>query len=307
MPIVAVAGAVFAGSGIAAAGGLAAFAASSGMMAAISAVGAIAAGVGAVTGNKALMKVGGIAALAGGIGAFAQGKGWIGGGPESGSSLANAGANATPEISKTSQMINQATPDVTTGLITDASAGIPGDVANAAEFGGGQGLSMGVDAGSAPSAIAQSGAPAAIDATATPGLISKSPSDLAGKYAGSSTSPSAPNYTNQMDIASTLKNTSTSGSIFDTIKGVGKFMDDNKTMASMGLKFVEGAFGDKSVEKAKADYYASDAEQRRQQMANANAVPDMSGMRINPNVNIFNPHAPTYMAPRVGLINSTGR
>ncbi len=102
-------------------------------------------------------------------------------------------------------------------------------------------------------------------------------------------------------------------SIFDAIGGVGKFMKDNKELTSLGMNFVGGMFDNKKQAEAEAargasELYSARAAEMRQQMANASAVPDLTGLKVNPNAQVFNATPPPiYQAPRVGLINATGR
>lgn len=314
MPVVAVGAAIFAGSGIAAAGGIAAFAAASGTFATIAAVGAIAAGIGVVTGNKALTKIGAVAGLVGGIGAFAQGQGWLAGdlakGADAGG-LAGAeaagsdyGAGSAAEASA----INSALAAPAPGVV-DPSAGLVGSVdPSAANYT--NAMDMASDAAAGSSAAGVAGEAGGLMNSAGPtgsGLNSVNGSDLMSDlYKG----PGAGGF----------GATSTSNSIFGTLGKVGDFMEKNKKLTSMGLDFVGGMFDDKKA--AEGDYIQSgtdfniartananaQTEIMRQQMANANAVPDLTGLKVNPAVKVFNTGAPpVYMAPRAGLINSTGR
>lgn len=302
MPLIAVGAAIFAGSSIAAAGGLAAFAASSGVFAAIGAVGAIAAGIGAITGNKTLMKVGAIAGLVGGVGAFATSQGWLSAGSAGIDKAGLAGDYvnqmdiASDAASATQSAIAQAAPG-----IVDPSANLVGAATTAAE---------GATAVTGAPSLAGDAASAGIAAETGKGLMNSQLSPLVGTDVGSLGKVASVN-------ASVVRDTATSKSIFDSMKGVGEFMNKNKDLTSMGMKFVQGMFDDKAekAQEAQNAYMGArtsgellNQEQLRQQMANMNAVPDLTGLRINPAVRIFNPGAPpVYSAPRAGLINSTGR
>lgn len=292
MPVVAIVGAMFAGAGIAAAGGIAAFAAASGTFAAISAVGAIAAGIGVVTGNKALMKIGGIASLAGGIGAFAQGRGWLSADLAKGADGVGIAANAAggaEAASNTSQMIAEAAPgvaDPSSALYTNQM-----DIASDAAA-----------AGNAGSSAIETASAAAGKGPSSAGLMNSEPlSSLKAQDVGS-----------LGKVASINVGPSTTSSIFDTLKGVGDFMEKNKEMSSMGLKFVGGLFDEKAG--AEEDYINARTQNANmqtdllaKQAANANSVPDLTGLRVRPGQVYNTAPPPIYRAPRAGLINSTGR
>lgn len=307
MPLAAVIPAVFAGAQIATVG-----IAAMSTMAVIGAVGAIAAGVGAVTGNKDLMKIGAVAGLVGGVGAFAQGQGWLAGdlakGADAGG-LAGAeaagsdyGAGSAAEATAIDSALAAQAPgvaDPTSGLVGSADPSAAG-YTNA--------MDMASDA-------AGSSATSVADAAGTAG-------DAGGGLMNTPLSPLAAQDVGSLGgVASvTAGAPATSGSIFDTIGKVGDFMNKNKELASLGLNFVGGMFDDKKkAEAAQANaavglYEAKTGSELlqqdilRQQTANANAVPDMTGLKLNPAVKVFNTEAsPTYRAPRAGLINSTGR
>jgi hypothetical protein len=291
MPVVAVVPAIFAGVQIATVG-----IAAMSTMAVISAVGAIAAGIGAVTGNKALMQIGGIASLAGGIGQFAQGQGWLSGDLAAGAdaTMANAGANATPEISNTSQMIAEAAP----GVVDPSAANYTNQ------------MDLASDAATAGAGGSAAEAMAGVSANAGGGLInSEALSPIAMQDVGS--------FGNVASV--TAGPTSTSSSIFGTLKDVGSFMKDNKELASLGMNFLGGMFDDKKkaetgqinaatgLYQARTDSERLQQEQMRQQAANANAVPDITGLRVRQGQVYNTGPAPVYQAPKAGLINSTGR
>lgn len=299
MPVVAVGAALYAGATIATVG-----VAAMSTMAVVSAVGAIAAGVGVVTGNKALTQIGAVAGIVGGVGAFAQGQGWLSGDLAGGADAAGVAAEAATggaeAASNTSAMIAEAAPGV-----VDPSAGLAGSMdptagnyTNAMDM-----ASDAAGAGSGAAGVAGAG-------EAAGGLMNTPLSPLVAQDVGSfgkvaSVTAGAP---------------ATSGGIFDTIKMAGDFLGKNKELASLGLNFVGGMFDDKK----KADAAAANAsvglyeaktgsellqqDILRQQTANANSVPDMTGLKVNPAVKVFNTEAPpVYRAPRAGLINSTGR
>ncbi len=295
MPVIAVGAALYAGATMATVG-----IAAMSTMAVISAVGAIASGIGVVTGNKALTQIGAVAGIVGGVGAFAQGQGWLAGDLAGGADAAGVAADAATgaeAASNTSTMIAEAAPGV-----VDPSAGLVGSTDPSAA-GYTNAMDMASDAAGA-------GGAAGVAGEAAGGLMNTPLSPLAPQDVGSlgpvaSVNAGAP---------------ATSAGIFDTIKGVGEFLGKNKELASLGLNFVGGMFDEKKkaeAEAAKASvglYNAKTGSELlqqdilRQQTANANSVPDMTGLKVNPAVKVFNTEAPpTYRAPRPGLINSTGR
>jgi hypothetical protein len=275
MPVVAVAGAIYAGSTIATVG-IAAMT----TMQVVSAVGAIAAGVGAITGNKTLMQIGGVASLAGGIGSFAQGQGWMSG-----------GAADIADASNTSKMMTASSPGV-----ADPSAAVAADTG--AALAGETSASLATDPGAANYTnqmdMASDAAAGAGNVAGTPptGLVNATAGDFA--------------RADRAIVPPTSTATATSSSIFGVLKDVGSFMKDNKELASLGLNFVGGMFDDKK--KAEAELYGARADKMRKQMANASAIPDITGLKVNPAARVFNTAPPpVYQAPRPGLINSTGR
>lgn len=298
MPIVAVAGAVFAGGSIAAAGGIAAFAAANGVFAAISAVGAIASGIGTVTGNKTLTQIGGIAALAGGVGAFAQGRGWIPAGGEGGNPMAG---NYVNQMDAASDAASSAS------LTSAPTRGVVNPTAKAT-------------ADAVASSTAEPTAMITNTSSNQGGLMSSGPAGGASAIADSAgLSPLSAQSVNSLGTVKGVTlpamnanlPTSTSKGVFDTLKDVGEFMNKNKDLASMGLNFVGGMFDEKKKAeaeqaKAAAELYGVRTQAERQQMINGNTVPDLTGMRFAPNV--YNtPVPPVYTPPRGGLMNSTGR
>lgn len=297
MPVVAVGAALYAGATIATVG-----VAAMSTMAVISAVGAIASGIGVVTGNKALTQIGAVAGIVGGVGAFAQGQGWLSGDLAGGADAAGVAAEAATggaeAVSNTGQMIAEAAPGV-----ADPSAGLVGSTDPSAA-GYTNAMDMASDAagaGSSATGVAGEAAGGLMNTPLSP-LVAQDVGSL-GKVA--SVTAGAP---------------ATSGGIFDTIKSVGDFLGKNKELASLGLNFVGGMFDDKKKAEAAAAnasvglYEAKTGSELlqqdilRQQTANANSVPDMTGLKVNPAVKVFNTEAPpVYRAPRPGLINSTGR
>lgn len=276
MPIAAVAGGVFAGVEMATVG-----IAAMSTFEVIAAVGAITSGVGALTGNEDLMKLGGVAALAGGVGMFAQGKGWIGGVEKGG----EAASNTSAMIKQPGVGVEKVTPNV--------GADIAGTATSSASSAAGK--TAGLDTSIASNITAPSAS------SSSSGLIdAMNPTDIRLAN-GTQTTPFMTQGTKY--VAEAAK----SNSFMDTIKGFADlFKDDkgklNKDMLSMGANFVGGFFDDKK--KAETDYINAKNDELSTRRANANAIPDMSSLKVNPK-NIFNSTtSPTYYGPRVGLMNA---
>jgi len=281
MPVAAVAGAVFAGAEIASVG-IAAMSA----LQVVAAVGAIASGIGVLTGNKELAMIGGVASLAAGVGSFAQGKGWMSGDVAS----ADAGAmaqSAAKEASNTSQMIQEAAPGV-----VDPSAAVTTDVTQAG--GAATDVAEFTPAGAADAQVGATGA------FAENGLINS------GGVAGNSTAA----------LVAGPGSAPASGGLFDTLKGFSATLKDNKELTSMAGNFIGGFFDKKKEAEAAAanastDLYKARTQNEilqgdlaRQSAANANSVPDLTGMKLNKKDVFANKKNPVYYGPRAGLINS---
>lgn len=273
MPVIAVGAAIFSGASIAAAGGLAAFAASSGVFAAIAAVGSIVSAVGVVTGNETLTKIGAVAGLVGGVGALAKGAGMFGAADAAKTGAANAGsasAGATTGLNNPSAYVGGAAAE----SATTATAGLQAAAAPTAPLAdAGQGL-MGQAAAAEPAA--------ALNMTRA--------ADSQAAYAAG---------------AANVTEATKGATLFDTLVKGGEWMNKNKELAAMGSNLVGGMFDDQK--QATADLLNVRADNEKQQMANANAVPSLSGMRLKPNTNVFNNTPQTYRPVRVGLINSPVR
>lgn len=264
---------MFAGSSIAAAGGLMAFAATSGVWAAVAAVGSIVSAVGVVTGNETLTKIGAIAGLAGGVGALAKGAGVFGaadvGANAASTGSASAQAGATAGLNNPSAYIGAAAESA-----TPAVAGLQAAVAPTAPLAdAGQGL-MGQAAAAEPAA--------ALNMTRA--------ADSQAAYAAGVT-----------NVTEATKG----ATLFDTLTKGSEWLNKNKELASMGGNFIGGMFDDQK--QATADLLNVRADNEKQQMANANAVPSLSGMRLKSNTGVFNSTPQTYTPVRVGLINSPVR
>jgi hypothetical protein len=266
MPLVAVVAAVGAASTIATVG-IAAMSA----LQVIAAVGAITAGIGVVTGNEKLTKIGSIMGLAGGIGAFAQSQGWLG--AEAGMSATEAATSAGTQGAQAAQ-------------VTEAAG------ANVAELAQG-----GADVGKALESAAPATGVEQVVETAQGGLMAP-PAETALQPATTAPGamPSAPAATGSINTAAELQNwdrsnlpignsTAASTSWLDNFKGVGKFMDDNKMLTSIGSSAIGGMFDEEK--EAKANAYGAQADMLRQQMDNMTRMPTARLMQpTNPSLAI---------------------
>jgi hypothetical protein len=268
MPIIAVGAAIYAGATIATVG-----VAAMSTMAVISAVGAIASGIGVVTGNKELTKIGGIVSLVGGVGAFAQGQGWIG------ADLAKDGAQGVAGSAAGAEGASTVAQAATPGVI-DPSAAVAQNVAQAGAGGTGA-------------------ATAAADIGSTVGGTG-----LAGQAA------SAGAFESALQTAGAAA-PAVSGGALSMLGSVGEWMEKNKAVTSMLSNFIGGALDEKSdaetdLLKARAKNEQLQGSLVAQQAANGSAIPDLTGLKVDPNKNVFSKTtAPTYYNPKaVGLINA---
>lgn len=266
----------------------------------VAAVGAIASGIGAITGNEKLTKIGGVVSLVGGVGAFAQGKGWIAG--DAPKSPTGTAASAQTQNAQAAKVAGEA----------------GGNVAELAQ--GGADVSSQIDAASSavqPSADGGSGLLGAqkfqtsgdlsrFDRMAEQAAASGAPAPVAGAAA------SAPKLDSTFDHIGGLKDhvdlpgvAAKSGGFMDSFKSIGKFMEENKTMMSLGGSAIGGMFDEEK--KAREEYYKARAEGEsaqtgilRQQQANMANMPYANVTQPRPSV--FRPGAQTYTP--VGLLNS---
>jgi len=283
MPAIAVGAAIYAGSTIATVG-----VAAMSTMAVVSAVGAIAAGVGTVTGNKDLVKIGAIAGLAGGIGAYAQGQGWMPVDDVADVAAATESASAVSMPTATDGLTQNPTAPSYQPPTTDESQVMNGT-------------------------WDQAQTPPVTQAAPPSGLVNSNTNNINGM----DLTPIQSAAVQAGDVAN--KATVTSKGIFDVLKGVGETLSANKELASLGLNFVGGMFDKKKEAEANAanasvDLYKARAsgdllnqDQQRQQMANANAIPDLTTLKIKQGSLYGSTTPPVYTAPRIGLMNSTGR
>lgn len=266
MPAVAIAGAVF--------GGVQLATASLTLFQTIAAVGAVTAGVGAVTGDEDLMKIGGIATMAGGIGSFAQGQGWL--------SATEAAGEAG---STTATNINAATPGLEP-VVPEVSTGAEGVVSSAS------------DASTAGLSASQQAMTDAAPGLADTTGVTQSPT--------MNTQPGGLLNANPMDMklaANKIGQAAEQGDIFKTLQKFADVFKDkdgkyDKNMLALGANFVGGMFDDKK--KAEAALYGERAATEASQRANANAMPNLSGLKVT--------QTPGFKAGtqpvRVGLLNT---
>jgi hypothetical protein len=315
MPVIAVAS-IYMGGAALAAGGLTAFGT-------IAAIGSIVGGIGALTGNKTMMKIGAVAGLAGGIGAFAQSQGWMATG---GAVAAEQGLSNTQAMANTtSSLVENVAPTVDAGM---GAAGAAGEAvtqgisdATAAASGTGGMEIAGLDAaGGLNQSITQAnplleqggglmnaGAQEPVSSLVNPtnslgggtdpaGLLSKPQLDGTNVF-GANSAPGA------LDVAGSTG----SNKVFDVIGKFGDLFKNkdgslNKDMVKMAGDFVGGAFDSRKA--AETDFLEARSEEIRQQMANANDVPN-GRFRNKSRGPLFKPGQPTYRAPRIGgLMNA---
>jgi len=202
--------------------------------------GGVMSGVGAVTGNKKLMKIGGVLSLAGGIGTMMTG-GIGGAGAAAETGTANAAPVTAEATSTAGDTLNSAIGDSLTTSAEAAKASstaIPKELAVDAVPGASSGsTSTGYDLGSGLAAPKQSLAPTTANAPtdlgsglqSAGGTNTIAPVDAAasatGGGGGSGGGILADAYNKAGDIAS----------------GAGKFFKDNKEMVEIGGKMLMGA------------------------------------------------------------------
>lgn len=277
MPVAVVAAGVMGGASLVA-GGLT-------VMGTIAAVGSVISAVGAVTGDEDLMKIGGIASLVGGVGSVASGQGIF------------SGAGATSEAAATGA--------------TDAGAGVVDSTASTVAPGS-EVAPMTVDVGgmtTAPSASPSGLINNTVDPTnalvempEAPKAINADGSKLAGVGSDKAVSAAGTKaITTQADSVASTGDTITEmlkkfGSVFKNADGT-----YDKTALAIGGQMIGGMF-DKQ-KKAAADLTRQQAAILAARQANANAIPNLSALGVT-SAPVYNTTAPTFVAPRVGLINA---
>lgn len=151
--------------------------------------------------------------------------------------------------------------------------------------------------------VAQAGAGAATD-------VAGAATGAAGAGADLGAAASSTAFDSALKTAGAA--TSTPGQSALTMLGsVGDWMEKNKNVAGMLTNFVGGALDREKDAKVKqseaiADLYATRNQTERQQAANGSAVPDLTGLKVNKNANVYGKTTtPTYSAPKArSLINA---
>lgn len=287
----------------------------------IAAVGTALSVVGMVTGNGDLAKIGGVMGLVGGFGTMAQG-GMFGADMQKWAGSVNQSFGTS-----TAQNISSA------AVPTDAFAN--GEVVTQSIAGGAPTPGL-IDAGSLN--LEQAAGPAVTDAFANGEVVTESiaggasePTMIAadGTAAGATPNPALDTATAAVEepslmsrvaspekTAAAVKASSagidTGASLFDRIS---QFANKNKALTEMALKGVASAYQSPQA-KAALDAQAASANaasglygvktaEIQGQMANANAIPTVTGMRVDPNAQIYNAKAPVAAGVRpAGLIQT---
>lgn len=300
----------------------------------IGAVSSIIGGIGAITGNKTMMKIGAIGSIVSTVGSFATSQGWIGAQSAADSASAAASEVGATEVLKNAPSIGA--PDPSGEIAQSVSSGgygvDPNFNAMDARLAQGQTpglMGEGLETSGITSMVTQ-------QSELVPGLMdsAKQPIeslDIEPPQTPAIEPPSAdvsgygvdPNV-NAMDVRLKFGQTpgapgelvdlgggfkSKEGGILGTIKKFNSFLKDNKELAHVGGKFLEGMFDEEA--KARAKYYKqrgaldeTQAEVLRRQMANASAIPD-SRFRNQQTRPIFNQTRTQYSG--VGLMNAPRR
>lgn len=293
----------------------------------VAAVGAALSVVGMVTGNSDMTKIGGVMGLVGGFGTLAQ-MGTFGTGPGSmqewaqstnsafTSNASNISSAAAPTVAETAGA-GSATIDgaASAGIVeggTDLNlAQVAGPVESQAVntvAEGGNGL---IDAGVAPqisidtpitgpqTTATVSGLDASgnmLPGTGTAPTAAATPLDIAklGEPANAmaATASQGGNLA-QIKAASTGINTGTS--LWDKVSA---FAEKNPTATALALKGVAGMYvspqeaalkeAQARASSSAANLYDARAATETAQLANANAVPSVTGMQVNPNAQVYN-------------------
>jgi hypothetical protein len=313
MPVVAVAG-IYMGGAALAAGGLS-------VMGTIAALGSIVGGIGALTGNKTMMKIGAVAGLAGGIGAFAQSQGWM---ASAGGVAAEQGVSNTAAMAnQSSNLVENVAPTVDAGMsgaggtvtqgIGDAAAASGGTAGLEGAAGAAEGIGAdlsqsitqanplaeqaGTQAGGLMSAGAQEPV-SSLSAAGTPatGVMG------AGEAVNAGMNPTDMRLAMGTQASPLDAATGTKGGVMDVLGKFGDVMKNNKDLVKIAGDFIGGAFDDKK--KAETDFLTARSDEIRQQMANANDVPN-GRFRNRSTGPLFKRGQPTYRAPRIGgLMNA---
>lgn len=295
MPVIAVAGAVAGATSLATVG-----VAGLGVWGTVGAIGGIVSGIGALTGNDDMMRLGAVAGLAGGAGAFAQSQGWIASGSASNTAAQNSGGGNINALTKAQA------PGVepVSSPVSQAPSAVVGNTAGLETGGIGQNITS-------ANPLAGAGLFDTVGSVTDAGIVG-SPF-TAGPGAASAPLPMGPGgfikSLGETTLGAGARNMrfdagagSSEMSIFDRIKGFGKFVEDNKQLSSIAANFIGGVFDDEKKAKAEyakgaAEYYRAKSETERQKLANGSAVPDMRA-KLKQSGPIWKTSSPTYNAPR---------
>lgn len=262
MPLVAVVAAIGAAGTIATVG-LAAMTA----FEVVAAVGAITAGIGAVTGNEKLMKLGGIMGLAGGVGAFAESQGWIGG--EAAMSGTEAAASPATQSAQASNVVDAAGGNI--AEVAQGGADVAKTIESAATTPGVEQITEAAQGGGlmAPKVDGGLQAPSAASAAPTTSVPGEFVNESQKLMQQQNLAQAGVNQLNT-NLPTVDVNGKPAG-FLDAFKNVGKWMEENKQLTSIGAAFVGGMFDEEK--EAKANAYNAQSDLIRQQMDNMSRMP----------------------------------
>jgi hypothetical protein len=215
---------------------------------------------------------------------FAQNQGWLAS-ADAASTAANATGGATEPVSNIGAMIDAPSAGMdTVAAMSDEAVSSGGGLMT-------EGLPDTNAMGGSPQSVVQQAI------TEPKGLIDTGPG--ASPLAGNPTDMRLASGTQTAPLAGARS----SGSIFDTIKGL--FTDSNgktnKDMLALAGNFIGGAFDQKK--EAEGDLLSVRAETERAQLKNASDIPNM-GLGTKKTAPTFRPPGPTYYGPKIGLIGA---
>lgn len=261
IPLIAAAGSIFAGATAVAGAATLAGAIAGGVMIAGGAMTAI----GAISGNKKLMKIGGLVSLAGGIGGLAVGA-WA----AAGSSLASDASSAASVAAEP-----MAAGQAASGAATGAAQGAAEQVAQ-----------IGIDPGGIAAAPATT-VPAGSAAGQTAQEAFRATELAQGGAQSAAQSAGAQEAFRASELAQNVAPPATPGNWTKTLNDVSSWMERNKALTQVGGGIVQG------LAKSYADQ-ASYAEQLRMQQA------ELARRRAEFSAGIVGLRMPTYVAPAKG-------
>lgn len=291
----------------------------------IAAVGTALTVVGMVTGNGDLAKIGGVMGLVGGFGTMAQGgmfgadmQKWAGSVNQSfGTSTAqNISSAAVPtDAFANGEVVTQSIAGgaPTPGLIDAGSLNLEQTAGPAVTdaFANGEVVTESIAGGaSEPTMIAADGTAAGAQPAATPNPALDTATAAVEEPSLMSRVASPEKTAAAVKAAGTGIDTGTS--LFDRIS---QFANKNKALTEMALKGVASAYQSPQAKaaldaqtasaNAASGLYGAKTAEIQGQMANANAIPTVTGMRVDPNAQIYNAKAPVAAGVRpAGLIQT---